>query len=63
MPVAFVNGDVDGLDASFISPDESAAGGESGVRHLASLGNVRICFPAGPRRHLPGITAVLIGRT
>ncbi|MBA2577814.1 MAG: substrate-binding domain-containing protein, partial [Euzebyaceae bacterium] len=28
MPVAFVNGDVDGLDASFISPDESAAGGE-----------------------------------
>jgi hypothetical protein len=28
MPVAFVKGDVDGLDASFISPDESAAGGE-----------------------------------
>lgn len=45
-----MSGYLDGLDASFISADESVAA--ESVRHLAGLGHVRVGFAAGPRRYL-----------
>src|SRR5690349_17628581 len=52
LPVAFINGYVEGVDAPFISCDDRAAG-EMAVRHLASLGHVRIGLISGPGRFLP----------
>ncbi|MGC9667990.1 LacI family DNA-binding transcriptional regulator [Planosporangium sp. 12N6] len=52
LPVAFINGYVEGVDAPFISCDDHAAG-EMAVRHLASLGHRRIGLITGPSRYLP----------
>ncbi|GAA1805963.1 LacI family transcriptional regulator [Planosporangium flavigriseum] len=52
LPVAFINGYVEGVDAPFISCDDHAAG-RIAVRHLASLGHRRIGLITGPGRFLP----------
>jgi LacI family repressor for deo operon, udp, cdd, tsx, nupC, and nupG len=52
LPIAFVNGFVDGVDAPFVSCDDRAAG-ELGVRHLANLGHKRIGLISGPMRYSP----------
>jgi alanine racemase len=52
LPVAFINGYVEGVEAPFISCDDHAAGGMA-VRHLASLGHRRIGLITGPGRFLP----------
>nr|WP_240942171.1 LacI family DNA-binding transcriptional regulator [Planosporangium thailandense] len=52
LPVAFINGYVEGVEAPFISCDDRAAG-EAAVRHLASLGHRRIGLISGPSRFLP----------
>ena len=52
LPIAFVNGYVDGVDAPFVSCDDRAAG-ELGVRHLAALGHRRVGLISGPMRYSP----------
>jgi alanine racemase len=52
LPVAFINGYVEGVEAPFISCDDHTAGGMA-VRHLASLGHRRIGLITGPSRFLP----------
>jgi alanine racemase len=52
LPVAFINGYVEGVEAPFISCDDHAAG-VMAVRHLASLGHRRIGLISGPSRFLP----------
>src|SRR5439155_7763840 len=52
LPIALVNGYVEGVEAPFVSCDDRAAG-ELAVRHLADLGHRRIGFVSGPRRYLP----------
>ncbi|GII21198.1 LacI family DNA-binding transcriptional regulator [Planosporangium mesophilum] len=52
LPVAFINGYVEGVEAPFISCDDHAAGGMA-VRHLASLGHRRIGLITGPGRFVP----------
>jgi LacI family repressor for deo operon, udp, cdd, tsx, nupC, and nupG len=52
LPVAFVNGYVEDVEAPFISCDDRAAG-EMAVRHLAALGHRRIGLITGPGRFLP----------
>jgi alanine racemase len=49
LPVVFVNGYLDGIDAPFISADESVAM-ELAVGHLVALGHRRIGFASGPER-------------
>jgi alanine racemase len=52
LPVAFINGYVEGVEAPFISCDDHAAGGMA-VRHLTSLGHRRVGLITGPGRFLP----------
>lgn len=52
LPIAFINGYIDGLEAPFVSCDDRIAG-ELGVRHLVELGHRRIGIVSGPARFLP----------
>lgn len=52
LPLVFVNGWTDGVDAPFVSNDD-AASMELAVAHLASLGHTRIGLALGPRRFVP----------
>jgi alanine racemase len=52
LPIVMINGFVAGIEAPFISPDESAAG-ELAVSHLVALGHRRIGLISGPARYLP----------
>ncbi len=52
LPIVLVNGYVEGLPASFISPDDRAAA-RLAVNHLAALGHTRIGFASGPYRYVP----------
>ena len=52
LPVVFVNGYVESVDAPFVSTDDAVAI-ELAVRHLASLGHRRIGFASGPDRYVP----------
>ena len=49
LPVVFVNGFLQGIEAPFISADESVAM-ELAVGHLVALGHRRIGFASGPER-------------
>ncbi|MFD2078713.1 alanine racemase [Actinopolymorpha cephalotaxi] len=52
LPVVFVNGYVEQVDAPFVSSDDAVAT-ELAVQHLASLGHRRIGFACGPDRYVP----------
>ncbi|MDR1450265.1 MAG: LacI family transcriptional regulator [Propionibacteriaceae bacterium] len=52
LPVVFVNGYTDQVDAHFISDDDAVAM-ELVVRHLAALGHQRLGFASGPQRFIP----------
>ncbi|MCF2526907.1 LacI family DNA-binding transcriptional regulator [Yinghuangia soli] len=52
LPVVFVNGFAEGIDAPFISSDESVAV-ELAIGHLASLRHRRIGLAVGPERYVP----------
>ncbi|NUS56951.1 MAG: substrate-binding domain-containing protein, partial [Streptomycetaceae bacterium] len=52
LPVVFVNGWADGIDAPFISSDEAVAV-ELAIGHLASLRHRRIGLAVGPERYVP----------
>jgi alanine racemase len=52
LPIAFINGYVEEVEAPFVSCDDRAAG-EMGVRHLAALGHRRIGLISGPARYMP----------
>ena len=52
LPVVFVNGFADGVDAPFISDDDSAAV-ELAITYLASMGHRRIGLAVGPNRFVP----------
>ncbi len=64
LPVVFVNGRIDGLEAPFISDDDAVAM-DLAVAHLAALGHTRIGLAVGPERFVPvirktrGFTAAL----
>ncbi|GLH98276.1 LacI family DNA-binding transcriptional regulator [Phytohabitans aurantiacus] len=52
LPIVLVNGYVTGVDAPFVSCDDSEAG-ELAVSHLVALGHRRIGLISGPRRFMP----------
>jgi alanine racemase len=52
LPVVFINGYVDGVDAPFISADDHVAM-DIAVAHLAHLGHRRIGLAIGPARFMP----------
>lgn len=52
LPIVLVNGYVAGVDAPFVSCDDSEAG-ELAVSHLVALGHRRIGLISGPRRFMP----------
>ncbi|UGQ14883.1 LacI family transcriptional regulator [Yinghuangia sp. ASG 101] len=52
LPVVFVNGFAEGVDAPFISSDESVAV-ELAIGHLASLRHRAIGLAVGPERYVP----------
>src|SRR5690606_4393723 len=52
LPVVFVNGYLDSVDAPFISADDRLAM-ELAVRHLLSLGHRTLGFACGPDRYTP----------
>lgn len=52
LPIVMINGYAEGVDASFISPDD-AGSVELSVRHLVSLGHRRIGLAIGPTRYVP----------
>ncbi|GAB1640274.1 LacI family DNA-binding transcriptional regulator [Krasilnikovia sp. MM14-A1259] len=51
LPIVFINGYAQGLDAPFVSADDRMAG-EAAVAHLVALGHERIGFISGPDRFL-----------
>ena len=57
IPLAFVNGFVPDLDASFVA-DDDAAGMALAVAHLAALGHRRIGLTTGPTRYTPSLRKV-----
>ncbi|MFZ0159380.1 MAG: LacI family DNA-binding transcriptional regulator [Kineosporiaceae bacterium] len=57
LPMVFVNGWVDGVDAPFISNDDVASM-ELAVSHLVSLGHTRIGLAVGPRRFVPALRKI-----
>ncbi len=57
LPLVFVNGWADGVDAPFISNDD-AASMDLAVSHLASLGHARIGLAVGPQRFVPVIRKI-----
>jgi len=54
LPVVFVNGYLDGVDAPFISSDDRAAISLA-TSHLLTLGHTRIGLAIGPARYVPVI--------
>lgn len=52
LPIVFVNGYADGIDAPFISDDDAAAM-ELAVTHLTAMGHRRIGLAVGPVRFVP----------
>lgn len=52
LPMAFVNGFVDGFPAPFVSVDDRVAV-ELAVRHLVDLGHERLGLAVGPNRFVP----------
>ncbi|MFL5961562.1 MAG: LacI family DNA-binding transcriptional regulator [Gaiellaceae bacterium] len=54
IPLVFVNGFVDGLDAAFLSTDDATAA-MLAVNHLAALGHRAIGLAVGPERYVPVI--------
>ena len=52
LPVVFVNGYAEGIDAPFVSTDDHAAM-DLAVSHLAHLGHERIGLAIGPARFVP----------
>ncbi len=52
VPLAFINGRVPELDATFVADDDSAAM-DIVVRHLSALGHRRIGLATGPTRYTP----------
>lgn len=52
VPLAFINGFVEGIDATFVSHDDVGSVALA-VRHLVSLGHTRIGLATGPRRFIP----------
>lgn len=52
LPVVFINGYADGLDAPFLSTDDHQAMSLA-VTHLAQLGHTRIGLATGPARYMP----------
>lgn len=52
LPVVFVNGYAEGIDAPFVSDDDSAAM-DLAVTHLTSMGHRRIGLAVGPARFVP----------
>lgn len=52
LPLAFINGYTDRVDASFVSDDDAAAM-DLAVGHLVSLGHTAIGFAVGPQRFVP----------
>ncbi|WP_100351175.1 LacI family DNA-binding transcriptional regulator [Luteimicrobium subarcticum] len=52
MPMVLVGGYAEGVDAPFVSADDSQAA-DLAVRHLVSLGHRRIGLAAGPARFVP----------
>ncbi|MDO7868874.1 LacI family DNA-binding transcriptional regulator [Nocardioides jiangxiensis] len=54
MPVAFINGYVEGIPAPFFSTDDAAAT-ELAVAHLVQLGHRRIGLATGPGRFTPSL--------
>ena len=57
LPVVFVNGYIDGVDAPFISNDDVASM-EQSVSHLVHLGHTRIGLALGPRQFVPVIRKI-----
>ncbi len=57
MPMVFVNGWADGVDAQFISNDDVASM-DLAVNHLVSLGHTRIGLAVGPRRYVPALRKI-----
>jgi len=57
IPLVLVNGRVDGLDAVFVSDDDSSAMSLA-VTHLKELGHERIGLAAGPAHYVPVIAKV-----
>jgi alanine racemase len=54
LPVVFVNGYAEGLDAPFLSTDDHEAM-TLAVTHLVQLGHTRIGLANGPNRYLPAL--------
>lgn len=52
LPVVFVNGYAEGVDAPFISDDDAAAM-DLAITHLTSMGHRRIGLAVGPERFVP----------
>ncbi|WP_434019682.1 LacI family DNA-binding transcriptional regulator [Paraoerskovia sediminicola] len=52
LPIVLVNGFAAGIDAPFVSPDDSAAT-RLAVRHLVSLGHRKVGLAIGPDRFVP----------
>lgn len=52
LPIVFINGFMEGVDAPFISDDDVAAM-DLAIAHLASMGHRRIGLAAGPQRFVP----------
>ena len=52
LPIVFVNGYAEGIDAPFISDDDAAAM-QLAVTHLVSMGHRRIGLAVGPGRFVP----------
>lgn len=52
LPVVFINGHAEGVDAPFISDDDAAAMNLA-VTHLTSMGHRRIGLAVGPARFVP----------
>jgi len=52
LPIVFVNGHAEGVDAPAVSTDDAVAISLA-VRHLATLGHTRIGLAVGPNRYLP----------
>lgn len=57
VPLVFVNGYVEGVDAAFISNDDVASM-DLAVGHLSALGHTRVGLAVGPDRFIPVIRKV-----
>ena len=57
IPLAFINGFVRDLDATFVA-DDDAAGIDAAVRHLVALGHRRIGIATGSTRYTPSARKV-----